>query len=107
MAKKTFDKLLIEAIDEVFSTLGDSAKQSIYFHLRTKFSVAKNDIPEHIEDFENGLGKIFGTGSKFLEILIMKKLYEKVGQTLELNESTNLVFVDYVAAAKRRFSKNN
>jgi hypothetical protein len=103
----TFNKLLTEAIDSAFSTLGDSAKQSIYFHLQDKFKIARSDIPKRPKEFEAGLEKIFGSGSKFLEILIMKKLYEKTGQPLEWDENTELAFVDYVAAAKRNYSKKN
>lgn len=105
LAKKAFDRLLLEAIDDAFSSLGDSAKQSIYFHLETKFKVAKTNIPDQLEGFEEGLEKIFGAGSRFLEILIMKKLYEKIGQPLEWNESKELVFIDYVKAAQQSFSK--
>jgi len=105
LAKKAFDRLLLEAIDDAFSSLGDSAKQSIYFHLETKFKVAKTDIPDQLEGFEEGLEKIFGIGSRFLEILIMKKLYEKIGQPLEWNEGKELVFIDYVKAAQQSFSK--
>jgi len=105
LAKKAFEKLLLEAIDDAFSTLGDSARQSIYFHLETNFNIAKNDIPRCIEDFGDGLTRIFGPGSRFLEILIMKKLYEKVEQPLEWDESKELVLADYVTAAREGFSK--
>jgi hypothetical protein len=105
LAKKTFEKLLLEAIDDALAALGNSARQSIYFHLETKFGVARDNIPYNIEDFEDGLEKIFGVGSRFLEILIMKKLYEKVGQPLEWDEDKELLFADYVTAAKKSFSK--
>lgn len=105
MAKKAFEKLLLETIDDALSSLGDSAKQSIYFHIENNSKIAKNDIPYHIEDFADGLEKIFGLGAKFLEILIMKKLYEKVGQPLDWNESKELGFVEYVTAAKQSFLK--
>ncbi len=105
MRKKAFERLLIEAIDDAFSSLGNSVRQSIYFHLETKFKIPKSEIPTHVQDFEAGLEKIFGSGSKFLEILIMKKLYEKTGKPLEWDESKKLVFVDYVKAARQSFSK--
>ena len=104
MAKKAFDRLLLEAVDDAFSALGDSAKQSIYFHLETKFRIAKNEIPDRLEDFEDGLERIFGPGSRFLEILIMKKIYEKINRPLDWDESKELVFIDYMMAAKRGFS---
>jgi hypothetical protein len=79
--------------------------QSIYFHLETKFRINKKGIPSHLESFENGLEKIFGAGSHFLEILIMKKLHEKIGQPLQWDENKELVFVEYVEAVRRNYSK--
>ena len=101
MAKKTFDAFLLEAVDEALSTLGDSARQSIYFHLEKEFQVPRSEIPSRPKDFENGIERIFGSGARFLEILIMKKLYEKVGSPLLYDEKEDLVFADYVTAAKR------
>jgi hypothetical protein len=107
LVKKTeaFEKLLLEAIDEALASLGESAKQSIYFHLEKKFKIAKKDIPNRLEDFTDGLEKIFGLGAHFIEILIMKSLFEKTGQRLEWNQSKELVFIEYVAAAKQSFMK--
>ncbi len=101
MPKKTFDAVLLEAVDEALLTLGDSARQSIYFHLDKEFHVPRRDIPSRLKDFENGIDRIFGAGAKFLEILIMKKLYEKVGSPLLWDERKDLVLADYVMAAKQ------
>ena len=60
-----FDKLLMSAIDEALNSLGESVKQSIYFHIEHKFHVARNEIPENLEEFQGGLEKIFGTGAQF------------------------------------------
>jgi hypothetical protein len=105
LAEKAFDKLLLEAVDEALSSLGGSVKQAIYFHLENKFKMARNEIPQHVEDFADGIEKIFGLGAQFLEILIMKKLYEKIGQPLEWSENEELVFAHYIAAARRSFKK--
>jgi hypothetical protein len=103
--RKAFENLLIEAVDEALTSLGESAKQAIYFHLEKKFKIAKKDIPHRLEDFADGLEKIFGLGANFIEILIMKSLFEKIGQPLEWNQSKELVFTEYVAAAKQSFLK--
>lgn len=103
MARKNFEKLLLEAVDEALASLGDSAKQAVYFHLKNKFKITKNEIPERIEDFAEGLEKIFGVGAQFLEILIMRKLYEKIGKPLKWNQSKELIFAEYVAAARHSF----
>lgn len=105
MAGKTFDELLLEAVDEALSSLGDSAKQSIYFHLQDKFKISREDIPKRIKEFAEGLEKIFGIGARFLEIMIMKRLYAHIGKPLEWNENEEFVFVNYVEAARRSFQK--
>ena len=103
MVKRSeFDKLLVSAIDDALTSLGESVKQSIYFHIENKFNVARNDIPENLKDFQGGLEKIFGTGARFIEILIMKNLHTKIGLPLKM-ESEQLEFVEYIDVAKRGF----
>ena len=104
MTKSEFDKLLVNAIDDSLNSLGESVKQSIYFHIEKKFSVARNEIPANLAKFQGGLEKIFGTGARFIEILIMKNLHSKIGLPL-LMESEQLEFVEYVGAAKESFLK--
>jgi len=100
-----FDNLLIYAIDEALNSLGESVKQSIYFHIENKFNVARNEIPENLAEFQVGLEKIFGTGARFIEILIMKNLHSKVGLPLTM-ESEQLEFIEYLGAAKQRYLGN-
>jgi hypothetical protein len=76
--EKVFGALLLESIDQAFSTLGQNVKLSIFFYLETKFALPKQDIPDRIEDFSNALEKIFGQASVPLEILVMKCLNEKI-----------------------------
>jgi len=107
LGKKTFNKLFLDAVDDALSSLGDSAKQSIYFHLESKFKISRNEIPCRFQDFAAGLEKIFGVGARFLEILIMKKLYEKTGKPIEWNDSKEFVFTQYLAVAKQSYLKND
>lgn len=103
MPKRDFEKILREAVDEGLSSLGHSSKQAIYFHLKTGFNLKKQEIPYKIEDFAYGIEKIFGLGANFLEILIMKRIHEKVGLTVQLYQSGDFAFLEYVAAAKQSF----
>lgn len=109
MTKKSgnFDELLLSAIDEALSSLGESVKQSIYFHIENKFSVSRNDIPENLVQFQGGLEKIFGTGARFIEIMIMKNLHAKIGVPLMLGKRKQLEFIEYVDAAKQGFMNKN
>jgi hypothetical protein len=90
-------------VDDALSSLGESAKQSIYFHLEKKFKITRKDIPNRVQDFQNGLEKIFGLGARFIEILIMKQLYGKIDEPLEWDENKKLEFIEYTNTAKKRF----
>jgi len=108
LATKTrdFDKILLSSIDDALNSLGESVKQSIYFHIENKFCVARTEIPENIEEFQGGLEKIFGAGTQFIEILIMKNLHSRIGLPLKM-ENEQLEFAKYVGAAKQGFLKKS
>jgi hypothetical protein len=104
LSKHSFEKLLLEAIDEGLSSLGDSAKHAIYFHLENNYGINRRDIPSKIEEFVDAIEKIFGLGAKILEILIMKQLYQKIGRVVEHDqELEDLVFTEYVATVRHTF----
>jgi len=105
LTKRDFEKLLLEAVDEGLSSLGETSKEAIYFHLKKSFNIKKKEIPYKIEAFAKGIEKIFGLGANFLEILIMKQLYEKVGGVFEWQEPAYFSFSAYVAAAKQNFQE--
>ena len=109
MEKKGFRGLLLKAVDSALSSLGDSARQSVYFHLEKKFGIKREEIPGRVDDFDQGLEKIFGVGTQFLEILIMRKLYEGMGskgKILKLDRSDEFRFVDYVKAAEQVYLRS-
>ena len=108
MPKHSFEKLLLNAIDEGLSALGESPKRVVYFYLEKKFNISRREIPDKIEDFIEALEKIFGLGAKFLQILIIKQLYQKIEKNLEWNEEqTDLTFTEYIVAARRSYLKKN
>lgn len=102
---KKFNTLLLSSIDESLASLGESAKQSIYFHIENKFNISRKEIPEKLEEFQTGLEKIFGVGARSIEILIMKNLYAKIGALLKMKKDGQLEFIEYVTAAKRSYQK--
>jgi hypothetical protein len=96
-----FRKLLLEAVDEALSWLGNSVKQAIYFHLEKTFGINKQEIPDKIEGFTNAIEEIFGLGAKLLEIRIMNSFYEKDGHTFKyFPEKDELLFAEYMKAAR-------
>jgi len=93
-------KILLEAIEESLSSLGDSPKQAIFFHLEKSFKIKKDSIPANLTEFAKALEKVFGPGAFYLEKLIVKRLYEKLELEFEESEEWNLL--EYVNNVKKR-----
>jgi|YelNatPaOPRAMG01_1025707.scaffolds.fasta_scaffold09885_7 hypothetical protein len=77
--EKEFNNLLLEALDDSLSALGASIKEALYFHLEKSFSVKKDTICEDPEKLSDGLAKIFGLGSKFIEKMIIDFIINRTG----------------------------
>jgi hypothetical protein len=116
LRKKKFNNLLLEAIDEAFSSLGESVKVAIYFHLENTFEIKKSDIPHSVADFSIALGKIFGPGARYLEILFMKNLHAKIEVTCRWPEYRwplskwivpEVRFHEYVRLIRQNFEAKN
>jgi hypothetical protein len=80
MACIEFKQVLLEAIGETFSSLGESPKQSIEYHLEKTFDLKVSQYPEDVAGFDRALKDIFGPGAILLETLILNKLTEKAMQ---------------------------
>ncbi len=100
---RDFDKLLQGSIDDALLSLGESASQSIYLYFENNFHVNREAIPGELERFQAALENIFGLGARFIEILIMRILYSKVGQPLDLDNKEELEFIKYIDAARKCF----
>jgi hypothetical protein len=97
----SFEKVLLEAIDEGLFLLGESAKQVVYFYLEKNYKIRKQDIPYRIEDFTEAIETIFGVGAKLLEIKIMKNLFSKIGYNFPYRHTQEgLEFTKYIEAAR-------
>lgn len=105
MPESDFENLLLLAVDQALSSLGESSKQAIYFYLDKNFSIEKQEIPAKIEPFKEALEEVFGAGASFLEVLIMKRLYETIGGNFQWKESAEFTFSEYVSVAKIAFQK--
>ncbi len=107
MPKRNFEKILLEAVDEGLSSLGESCKLAIYFHLEENFKVKREEIPCKIELFEEAIGRIFGQGASFLEILIMQRLHQKIGGTPTLGDLDDFTLREYVASTRESLLRAN
>ena len=103
LSKPDFERLLIEAVDEGLSSLGDSSRQAIYSYLESRFNIKREEIPSKIKAFEDALESIFGAGASFLEILVMQRLYGKTGASFKWHVSKDVTFSEYVSTSKSVF----
>jgi len=100
LPQNNLNEIILAAVEDGLSSLGDSPKQAIIFHLETSFNIKKEQIPENLTEFTKALEKIFGPGASYLEKLIVKNLSEKLGLELESLENTD--FLDSVESLKKR-----
>ena len=103
LQNKWFNRFLLESVDEGLSLVGKSAKKAVYFDLEKNFNITRDDVPQRIEEFANALEKMFGLGAKMIEIQIMKKLYEKIGNSGYVLKQDDIVFTEYVAALRKYY----
>lgn len=75
---ENFDQILLEAIDEALSSLGENVKTAIYFQLEDLFKIKKQEIPAKISDFSSALEQLFGLGARQLEIMFIKNIHDKI-----------------------------
>ena len=98
-----FEKKFLEAIDEAFYSIGNGCDRTIYDYLEKNFMLNKLNIPNRIEDFSEGLKRIFGFSAKILELRIMNNLYLKMGNSFEYKNEKTLDFVNYIQSIKNSY----
>ena len=78
ITEQDFNRLFIDVIGETFSSLGESAKTAIYYHLGQKFRIKKDEMSVRVDTFAQALDRLFGIGNRPLEVILMRKLHTKV-----------------------------
>jgi hypothetical protein len=108
--KPRFNEILLSSIDESLVALGESIKTSVYFHMEATYNIKKDQIPNNLEKFSDGLEKIFGVGARYLEVLFMKELYLKLKENSDWSDAelavSEVKFSDYVTIVKNKYEKN-
>jgi len=97
------DALLLESMDEALTDLlGRRTREAVYDYLERNCLVARNEIPERLDDFSKLLIETFGKGGRTIGKVIAKRLYTKLGW--EFVDVHSYELVDYVMAARRRLA---
>ncbi len=101
ITEQEFNDLFIASIDEALSALGEGAKTAIYYHIEKKFNIKKQEIPTHLTSFVEAIEKLFGLGSKPLELMLMQKLHAKLNTNCKPIKLKDFTFTSYVNAIKK------
>jgi len=87
-------EIILEAIDEGLSIMGDRSKEIVYFFVEEEYGLKKEDIPKNLQKFHEALYNIFGFGAFVIERSIMRFLEKKLD--VELPKGDDKDFVKYV-----------
>ncbi len=100
----SLDALILECIDETLADLlGRRAKEAVYDHLERNLFLARNEIPQRLDDFLSVLDETFGKGGKTIGKYIAKKLYAKL--EWEFADIVSYGLVDYVGIVRARVER--
>ena len=90
-----FNNLLVEAIDDVLTSLGEPVKNQLYIRLEEDFDIQKNQIPDQIFLFSEFLIRTFGPSASFIQIKIMKAFNAKLAKKAALSLQPIALFDDF------------
>jgi hypothetical protein len=94
-----FNQIFAEAVDAAFGSLGDSAKQAVYWYITQKAGLEKGELASHVESLAPALEAFFQGGSSVIEMMILQQLSSRIGVFLTQEECRNF------PEAVRRLSK--
>ena len=101
LKNKNFEKIFIKSVDLALSSLGKSGKHAIYYYLQNNYNIKRASLFRKIEEFSSSIDAIFGLGGKFLQILILKNLDEKMKLDCEnYLDQKNFSFLENVKRKK-------
>jgi len=93
--KEEFKKLLSQTIDENLKQIfRETATHIIYQFLENNYSLKREEIPEKLETFMEGLQEFFRSGAHMIEQSILKDLHVKLG--LKYKSREDYRFIDYI-----------
>lgn len=94
-----YDDSLLNSIDEVFvELLGTRVKHAFYDSLERNQRISREELPQHLDKFQEALEAVLGTGGDTVGRTIAKRLYAKL--QLDFKPRSDYRLTDYVETAK-------
>jgi hypothetical protein len=101
----SFDDLLINSVDEAVSEiLGPRITSMFWRHFQAYLGITREEMPSHISQLIRSLQEIFGTGGQTVGEIVIRKLYQKAG--VSLNFSRNHPLAEYAEELKQILAKD-
>ena len=103
------DQALLASIDAVLAdVLGTKVREAIYDYLARERSLAKEDIPSHMDEFCLLLRRNFGEGANTLQRCIVRNLYSTLGwQLVDIPHFGLVEHVEVIKGIVERAKKMN
>jgi hypothetical protein len=98
--EKRLNEIILRAIDLGLLDLGEGTRHTIYYHVERVQHLKREEIPGKLEEFHEALRKLLGEGTRAVEKLIIRNLYDIIG--CELMENNSWTLVDYVRDVSQR-----
>jgi hypothetical protein len=93
-AETGLNEIILEAVDLGLLNLGETTRHTIYYHVWRIQGLKREEIPDRLDEFYEALLKLLGAGTKAVERLIVRSLYDLVGR--EFTENSGWTLLDYV-----------
>ena len=75
------DDLVLAVLDEVLADLlGRRVREAIYDYMAREHYIAKEELPNHMDEFNTLLEVTFGKGAQTIEKRVARRLAEKIGR---------------------------
>lgn len=102
MGRNEFNQFLLRVVDDNLKQIfGKTATVIIYNYLERKHSLAREEIPENLGVFVEGLWEFLSSGSQVIEHVVLTKLYSSLGLKYEMKQGYR--FTDHVTELKNIF----
>lgn len=96
--KTNISSILIEAIQESFSSLVKPRKYNIFHYLKKEYGITQENIPKNIEKFVCIIEDQFGPGAKLFEIKMIELIHKKIQNFDYTPKNHNLFLKEYLRA---------
>ena len=101
--KQEFDRALQEAINEALTTVGESCKKILLFHVQKNYQLQPSDISSRPEVFAFALKQVLGSGGDLIGSLVVKLLCKKL--CIDYEGVKCLRFEEAITRISRDFTK--